>query len=203
MIDKVTQAKWDRAAASFDLMAGNGAERRWLPNKQQLFGHMQGKVLFLALGTGLDIAAFPPHQTITAIDISPEMINHAKARVGAYPGRLEVAVMDVQALEFADHSFDQVFTSCTFCSVPDPVAGLAELRRVLRPGGDLYMFEHTGSRYFPLSLMMRLMSSLSERFGPSMSRDTVQNVSAAGFEVLAVENIYLDVVKTIKARSPC
>lgn len=202
MNDQLTQAKWDRAAAHFDLMAGSGAERRWLPTKRKLFSQMRGEVLFAALGTGLDIAAFPANQSITAIDISPEMIKHAQTRIASYPGSLAVAVMDVCELEFADHSFDQVFTSCTFCSVPDPVAGLSELRRVLKPGGEIYMFEHTGSRYFPLSMMMQLMTVLTERFGPSMSRDTVRNVREAGFDVLQIENIFLDVVKTIRARRP-
>ena len=59
-------------------MAGNGAEKPWLPKKQELFGNMQGKILFLALGTGLDIPAFPPEQDITAIDISPKMIEQAQ-----------------------------------------------------------------------------------------------------------------------------
>jgi ubiquinone/menaquinone biosynthesis C-methylase UbiE len=202
MIDRVTQAKWDKAAPSFDLMAGHGAERRWLPQKKKLFGNMRGEVLFLALGTGLDIAAFPPDQHITAIDISPEMIKRAKSRVEAYPGQMQVEVMDVHALSFADHHFDQIFTSCTFCSVPEPVDGLRALRRVLKPGGELYMFEHTGSRYFPLSVMMRLMSGLTEKFGPSMSRQTEQNVRAAGFELLELEYVFLDVVKIIKARAP-
>ena len=72
MTDLVTQRKWDKAAAHFDFMAAKGAERRWLPHKQKLFANMHGKVLFLALGTGLDIAAFPSDQNITAIDISPK-----------------------------------------------------------------------------------------------------------------------------------
>jgi ubiquinone/menaquinone biosynthesis C-methylase UbiE len=202
MTDLVTQRKWDKAAPNFDLMAGKGAERRWLPNKQRLFANMQGKVLFLALGTGLDIAAFPPDQDITAIDISPEMVKQARARVDAYPGSITAEVMDVHDLNFEDGQFDQVFTSCTFCSVPNPVAGLAALKRVLKPGGELFMFEHTGSRYFPVSVMMKLMSKLSEKLGPSMDRQTVDNVQKAGFALVEVENIYLDVVKMIKATAP-
>ena len=200
--DRETQAKWDRAAPRFDLMAGVGAERRWLPYKQRLFGQMNGKVLFVALGTGLDIAAFPPGREITAIDISPEMVKRAEQRVRDYPGTLRVEVRDVCDLDFGDHSFDQVFTSCTFCSVPDPMAGLRSLRRVLRPGGELLMFEHTGSRYFPLSVMMKMMSRLTEPFGPSMSRPTERYVAAAGFEQIELELVYLDVVKMIRARSP-
>ena len=190
----------DKAAANFDLMAGVGAERRWLPQKEKLFSNMQGKVLFLALGTGLDIPAFPPGQDITAIDISPEMIKHAQARMDDYSGSITAEVMDVHDLSFEDGQFDQIYTSCTFCSVPDPVAGLSSLKRVLKPGGELFMFEHTGSRYFPLSLMMKLMSVITEKVGPSMDRQTVDNVLKAGFELVEVEHVFLDVVKIIKAR---
>ena len=199
MADLVTRAKWDRLAPRFDTMASKGAEARWKPYKQALFSEMAGKILFLALGTGLDIAAFPPGQDITAIDISPNMLQLAQPRIDAYPGSLRAEVMDVHDMPFAPESFDQVFTSCTFCSVPDPVRGLEALRRVLKPGGRLFMFEHTGSAFYPFRQMMNLMSSLTERIGPAMNRDTVANVESAGFAILKVDNIYLDVVKTIRA----
>ena len=199
-MDTATRDKWDRAAKSFDLMAAGGAEARWKPFKEALFRNMEGRVLFLALGTGLDICCFPPGRDIVAIDISPKMLEQAKPRVDAYSGRIETHVMDVHDLSFPDDSFDQVFTSCTFCSVPRPVAALQCLKRVLKPEGGLYMFEHTGSRYYPFKSMMALMSTLSEKVGPSMSRNTVANVRAAGFHVTGVNNLFLDVVKTITAR---
>ena len=202
MVDAVTQAKWDKLAPRFDGMASRGAEARWKPFKQALFHHMEGKILFLALGTGLDIASFPPGQDITAIDISPKMIEQAQERIEEYEGRIDAQVMDVHEMPFAPDSFDQVFTSCTFCSVPEPVKGLVALRRVLKPGGGLFMFEHTGSRHYPFRQMMDLMTLLTERIGPSMNRDTVSNVSAAGFEITEVNNVFLDVVKTIKAMKP-
>jgi ubiquinone/menaquinone biosynthesis C-methylase UbiE len=202
MTDTVTQAKWDKLAPRFDGMATLGAERRWRPFKTKLFSRMQGRILFLALGTGLDIPFFPPGLTIEAIDISPKMLAEAEARIAAYDGTIRARVMDVHAMDFAPDSFDQVVTSCTFCSVPRPVEGLQALRRVLRPGGELMMFEHTGSRLFPFRPMMDLMSALSERIGPAMNRDTVGNVRAAGFDIVEVDNIYLDVVKTIRARKP-
>jgi hypothetical protein len=64
------------------------------------------------------------------------------------------------------------------------------------------MFEHTGSKYYPFRLMMKLMSNLTEKIGPSMSRETIENVQAAGFEVKEVDNLFIDVVKTIKAVKP-
>ena len=201
-MDTQTQAKWDKAAPTFDLMAGKGAEARWRPFKEQLFANMQGRILFLALGTGLDIETFPPGRDITAIDISPRMLEVAGPRIAAYDGDIDARVMDVHELDFADASFDQIFTSCTFCSVPDPVAGLRALRRVLKPGGELFMFEHTGSRYYPFKLTMDLMTQLTRRIGPDMNRPTLHNGRAAGYRVVEVNNLFLDVVKTIRAVNP-
>ena len=199
MADAVTRAKWDRLAPRFDGMASQGAERRWKPFKQALFSHMEGRVLFLALGTGLDIPSFPAGRDITAIDISPKMIEQAQPRIAAYDGTIRAEVMDVHEMPFEPESFDQVYTSCTFCSVPNPVNGLRALHRVLKPEGKLFMFEHTGSRFHPFRLMMDLMTNLTEKIGPAMNRDTISNVRAAGFQVTEVDNIFLDVVKTIKA----
>jgi ubiquinone/menaquinone biosynthesis C-methylase UbiE len=199
--DLPTRRKWDFSAGFYDLLA-RGPERRWAPRKRELFAHMRGRVLFAAVGTGQDIPCFPPGKNIVGIDISPRMLAKAKARAAQYAGSLELRVMDIHALEFPDHSFDQVVTSCTFCSVPDPVAGLVALRRVLKPGGELYMFEHTGSHVFPFSLMLNVMTPLWKPIGPEMNRDTVANVKRAGFEIRRVDNVYLDVVKTIIATAP-
>lgn len=198
--DTETRKKWDKAAATFDIMAGRGPEKRWLPFKQTLFANMgDGDILFLALGTGLDIPAFPPGKRITAIDISPKMIEKAQHRIEQYSGSIDAKVMDVHQLSFADNSFDQIFTSCTFCSVPEPVDGLKQLHRVLKPGGTLHMFEHTGSRYFPFNIIMNIMTPLTRKVGPDMNRRTIDNVKAAGFSITEVNNIYLDIVKTITA----
>jgi ubiquinone/menaquinone biosynthesis C-methylase UbiE len=203
MSDTLTRKKWDKAAPTFDLMAGRGAEARWRPVKEALFQRMgNGEILFLALGTGLDIAAFPPGKKITAIDISPAMLEFAAPRVAAYEGQLKAQVMDVHEMSFLEGQFDQVFTACTFCSVPNPVAGLQALYRVLKPGGELCMFEHTGSHYYPFRVMMNLMSRVTEKIGPAMNRETVDNVVAADFELLEVNHVFLDVVKTIIARKP-
>lgn len=196
-----TRRKWDAASKNFDLMSSRGPEKRWAPFKREFFSHMRGKILFLAAGTGLDFQFFPADRDITAIDISPKMIEKARVRAKRYPGRLELHVMDVHDMPFPEGSFDQVFTSCTFCSVPEPVVGLEALRRVLKPGGELRMFEHTGSRYFPFNLMMNVMTPLTRRFGPELNRATAENVARAGFHLREVNHLYLDVVKTIVAQA--
>jgi ubiquinone/menaquinone biosynthesis C-methylase UbiE len=205
-MDARTERKWDRAAARFDVMTGLGPERRWAPIKRELFSRMgTGKILFVAVGSGLDIQHFPQGRDILGLDISRKMLEKAAPRAATYEasgGKLELRQMDVEALDLPDASFDQAFTSCTFCSVPRPVDGLRELFRVLKPGGELGMFEHTGSRYFPFNLMLHAMTPLSRRAGPDLNRPTVDNVRRAGFEVKEVRNFFLDVVKTIYAVRP-
>ena len=191
--------KWDDAARGFDFMNSRGPEKRWGPFKKQFFAPMQGKVFFVAVGTGLDIQFFPPGQDIVGIDFSPKMLEKAQPRAAAYNGRMELREMDAQHLDLADDMFDQAYTSCTFCSVPDPVQGLRELRRVLKPGGTLRMFEHTGSRWFPFNVMLAMMNPLARRLGPEVTRDTPGNVREAGFHDVRVRNLYLDVVRVIEA----
>ena len=130
-----------------------------------LLAHV-GQGLFVAIGTGQDIRFFPPGRDVVGVDISARMLDLARPRVKAYSGTIELQHADVHDLDVPDATYDQVFTSCTFCSVPNPVAGLSVLRRVLKPGGQLHMFEHTGSRYFPFNAMLNTLTPLVRRFGP-------------------------------------
>ncbi len=196
------RGKWNRAAPRYESFAARAAEQRWARYKRKLFSGMQGKVLFLAAGTGLDFQFFPPGKTIVAIDVSEQMLRRAAPRARRYRGAIHLQQMNVGQLAFQDASFDQVYTSCTFCSVSEPLEGLRQIRRVLRPDGTLLMFEHTVSRWFPFNAMLHACTPLSRRFGPEMNRPTVRSVRQAGFEVRRVERHYLDVLKTIKARKP-
>ena len=153
----------------------------------------------VAAGTGNDFRFFPPDQRILAIDISPRMLERAAKKAASYCGSIELREMDVRALPLPDASFDTVVTVCTFCSVPRPVIGLRELHRVLRPGGQLLMFEHVRSRIGLLGIVLDLMTPLSRRLGPDLNRDTVGNVLRAGFTLRREENVYLDIVKIIEA----
>ena len=194
--------KWNRAAAGYESLAARATERRWGGFKRDFFAGMQGRILFLAAGTGLDFQFFPPGRRIAAMDVSERMLERARERAADYDGIIELHQMDVGRLAFADASFDQIYTSCTFCSVSDPLGGLLQLRRVLKPGGALRMFEHTGSRWFPFNLMLTACTPLSRVVGPEMNRPTVETVRRAGFEVRRVTRHYLDVLKSIEARKP-
>lgn len=196
-MDVQTQRKWDKASRTLDLFS-YAEDRRLGPHKRRLFGKMSGATLMVAAGTGNDFKFFPRDMNFVAIDISPKMIECAAPKATAYTGSIELREMDVCALDFPDGTFDTVVTACTFCSVPKPILGLRELRRVLKPGGQILMFEHVRSAVGPLAILIDLMTPLFSRFGPELNRDTVGNVQKAGFRLRRVENVYLDVVKIIE-----
>lgn len=200
-MDLALQAKWNLVSRTYDFMTW-GEERRFGAAKARLFAKMSGRCFMVAAGTGNEFRYFPSRLTVTAVDISPGMIEKARRKAARYDGALDVRVMDVQALEFPDATFDTVVTACTFCSVPDPLRGLRELYRCLKPGGQLLMFEHVRSRVGPIAIFQDLMTPISSRFGPAMNRDTISNVLRAGFELRREDNVYLDVVKAIEARRP-
>lgn len=197
-MDTETQRKWDAASRSLDFFAW-GDDHRLGPHKRRLFSKIHGSTLMVAAGTGNDFKFFPPGQHVVAIDISPHMLERAAKKAVAYQGTIELRVMDVCELPFADASFDTVLTVCTFCSVPRPLVGLRELYRVLKPGGQLLMFEHVRSKIGPFGVFLDLMTPLSRRMGPDLNRDTVGNVQKAGFRLRREENVYLDIVKIIEA----
>lgn len=197
-VDDVTKDKWDAAAKSFDRLSA-GDDRRFAPVKKRLFAKMYGKSLMVAAGTGNDFKHFPPGLDIVALDISPKMLALAAPRAVGYPGTLTLKEADVCHLDYADDTFDTVLTVCTFCSVPKPILGLTELRRVLKPGGQILMFEHMRSAVAQFGVLLDLMTPLSRKFGPDLNRDTVGNVQKAGFKLRRVENVYLDIVRIIEA----
>jgi len=192
--------KWDNAAKSFDLM-NSGVELRFGDRKREWFERADGQILLVAVGTGLDLQYFAPDQMVTGIDISSKMLEKAQEKLNAGSNHHLVRA-DAQMLGFADNSFDSVVTSCTFCSVPEPVRGLKELKRVLKPGGNLLMFEHVRSNIFWMGPMMDLMSLVSRKFGPELNRNTKGNVIKAGFKLTREINIYLDMVKLYEAVNP-
>jgi len=190
--------KWDNAAKTFDIM-NRGIEVRYGERKHEWFSRSVGRTLLVAVGTGLDLKYFPSGQKIVGIDISSKMLEKAKGKLNVSMFNTKLVRADVQMLGFADNSFDSVVTSCTFCSVPDPVLGLKELRRVLKPGGKLLMFEHVRSNIFWIGPMMDLLTYVSRKVGPDLNRRTKENVIRAGFRLTREINIYLDIVKLFEA----
>lgn len=187
---------WDARARLYDLCEASDFRRG--PHKAALFREMAGRVLFVAVGTGVDIRHFPPGGKIVAIDISQEMLRRAGAHRKSYRGALRLVRADALNLCFPDASFDTVVTSCTLCSVPDPLRALREVYRVLRPGGRLLMFEHVRSRNPVLGLALDLMTCFTRPIGTEMNRDTLSNAMIAGFRITRVESVFLDILLSVQ-----
>lgn len=198
-----TRARYDRNARFYDLME-SGPERKFTPWREDLWSRVRGpRVLEVGVGTGKNISYYPKDIEVTAIDLSPRMLERAKRRAHQEGAVVDLIEADAQALPFPDASFDDAVATFVFCSVPDPVLGLSELRRVLVPGGQLLLLEHGLSHKPLLKPLMRLLNPLMVRMsGANIDRETVENVRRAGFKNLRVENLWLDIVKLIEARAP-
>ncbi len=197
------RARYDRQAHLYDRMT-RGSERLLAPGRAALWQRVRGpRVLEVGVGTGKSFPYYPAGMSITAIDFSPCMLDEARTHAAQDQIVVDLREADVQALPFPDASFDTAIASCVFCSVPDPALGLRELRRVLAPGGQLLLLEHVLSRRPLLPRVMNLINPLVVRqMGANINRETVENVRGAGFADLQVEDLWLDIVKRIEARTP-
>ncbi|TFE73417.1 class I SAM-dependent methyltransferase [Methylacidiphilum caldifontis] len=193
-----SREKWNFASFFFDCLTW-ADDKRFSPFKSRLFKKIKGKTLLVGAGTGKDFKFLPHDGQVVAIDISPKMLERAALKAKSFPAILELKEADVCALDFPDAFFDSVLSVCTFCSVADPLRGMREVYRVLRPGGNFYLFEHVRSRIGPIGVLFDLLTPLSQLLGPDLNRDTVSNVRNSGFRIVKEENIYLDIVKWIEA----
>ena len=198
-----TRARYDRIAAFYDRME-RFSERRFAPMRADLWRRVRGpRVLEVGVGTGKSMPYYPRGINVIAVDLSPRMLEQARARARRLSVAVELREADAQALPFPDGSFDTAVATFVFCSVPDPALGLKELRRVLVPGGQLLLLEHVLSRRPLLRPLMHVVNPLVVRVvGANIDRETVENVRRAGFADVRVENRWLDIVKLIDARAP-
>jgi ubiquinone/menaquinone biosynthesis C-methylase UbiE len=198
-----TRARYDRRARLYDRIT-RGSERVMTPGRERLWQSVRGpRVLEVGVGTGKSMRYYGAGMIITAIDLSPRMLDQARSRATQNHIVVDLREADVQALPFPNASFDTAIATCVFCSVPDPVLGLRELRRVLVPGGQLLLLEHVLSHRPLLGPMMRMLNPLVvHMMGANINRETVENVSRAGFVDLQVADRWLDIVKLIEARAP-
>ncbi len=185
----------------YDLQRLVVAQRRAFAQRA-LFANMGEQVLFVAAGTGLNFANFPPHRNIVAIDVNPEALRRARGRAESYDGTLRLMEADAQKLPFQEASFDTVATASTFCSVPNPGQGLSELYRVLKPGGRLLMLEHVRSGNSLIAFQQDMMNLAMRFLGSDVNRDTVGAVRDAGFVIDRIRSAYLDVFLMIDGHRP-
>jgi ubiquinone/menaquinone biosynthesis C-methylase UbiE len=198
-----TRARYDRIATIYDPMEFV-VERlgfsRWRP---LLWDRVRGpRVLEIGVGTGKNLPYYPPDMDVTAIDISPKMLERARQKAEEINASAQLELGDVQDLQFPDDSFDTVVATFVFCSVPDPVQGFREVVRVLKPGGQLLIMEHVLSQKPLLKPIMHLFNPVVVRLsGANINRETVENVQRGGLEIVSVEYLWADIVKLIEARA--
>ncbi len=130
--------RYDRNARFYHY-ADRQIRREW---RLLALAEARGAVLELGVGTGGNLPLYDPHEVsrVTGVDFSAAMLAGAYGRTPSVP--CDLRLMDVQALEFPDQSFDTVLATCVFCTVPDPLQGLREARRVVRPDGRVVLLEH-------------------------------------------------------------
>lgn len=151
-----------------------------------------------------NIPYYPDGLQITAVDLTPSMLEQAKVRAQELGKSGQLDLGDVQRLDFADQSFDSVAATFVFCSVPNPVLGLPEIRRVLKSGGTLFLLEHMRSEQPVVARIMDWLDPLVVRMmGANINRRTVDNVRRSGLEIVQIEELSgRGIFKRIIARRP-
>lgn len=190
--------RYDRAAKIYDIMEAPMEMMSLKKWRLDVMKELKGKVLEVGVGTGKNIEYYPEGIDITAVDFSEKMLNKAKVKAELHKKRVDFHIMDVENMEFQDNTFDTIFTTCVFCSVPDPVKGLKEMKRVCKSGGKIIMIEHVRSQGKILGLIMDMLNPLVvNSYGANINRRTVENVEKSGFSRVEVADLFKDIIKKI------
>ncbi|NOT12839.1 MAG: methyltransferase domain-containing protein [Methylococcaceae bacterium] len=195
------KTRYDRIAPYFDgieavmegLFFSHWRKRLWA----KVDGH---HILEVGVGTGKNFAYYPASARITAIDFSPKMLNRATQKKHRKKVAVDLDIMDIQSLSYADNSFDTVIASFVFCSVPLPHKGLKELYRVCKPGGQVLLLEHVLSSKPVIAKFMHFLNPVVVRLvGANINRDTLKNVKACTFVSVRTDQQSGDIIKLIEA----
>ena len=195
------QRVWDKHAAMYDrsmalmeqLLFGGG--RAWVCSQAS------GEVLEVAIGTGRNLRYYPRDIRLTGIDLSEEMLAIARRRAAALGREVDLRQGDAQALPFPDATFDTVVCTFALCSIPDDRKAVAEMQRVLRPGGRLLLIDHVPSTTRLWRDIQWLLEQVTLRVeGQHMLRRPLQHVRAEGFAIERAERLKAGIVERISAR---
>jgi SAM-dependent methyltransferase len=190
MTDFVNHSLRGRFNAAFFRVMAPYLEGTLRPRKQRLFAGLPDRVVEIGSGVGANLPYLPPDGTLVALEPNRYMhprLRSAAARRGI---RLELRERTAEQTGLDDHSVDVVISSLVLCSVRDPAAVLAEVRRILRPGGSFRFVEHVAARP---GTVTRLAQRVFRRpwawtfEGCSCERDLEAAVRAAGFASVDVE----------------
>src|SRR5699024_3655417 len=172
--------RYDRISSLFDVM-DHMIQSSWRKN---LIESLHGNVLEVGVGTGSNLPYYPANVHVTGIDFSPKMLAKAYEKVDKSKSKIVLKEMDVQQMDFPDNTFDFVVSTCVFCSVPDPIQGLKEIRRAVKPEGKILMLEHMRSENSFAAIILDLIKSLTVRIiGANVNRNTTKIIGKAGLKI--------------------
>ena len=216
--NKKTAKKYSRIARWYNICEYPIERTLFQKLRAEAVSYAHKKTLEVGVGTGKNLPYSEMEQMIfgrnlpyyhhdielTAIDFSPGMLHIAQEKKReARLKQLRLHEMDVQHLSFADNTFDTVVSTFVFCTVPDPIAGLREVYRVLKPSGKAIFLEHMKSRYGVVNVLLSMMNLVSTRLlGTSMVRETQYNIELTGFNIESVKQKVFGVFRLIVARKP-
>jgi ubiquinone/menaquinone biosynthesis C-methylase UbiE len=144
---ETTRRRWDRQAGRYDT-TGRWLERIFVGDgRDWACRQATGRTLEVAVGTGRNLPRYGPDVTLTGIDLSPGMLAKARERAAAIGSGAQLREADAEALPLDDDSYDTVVCTLGLCAIPDREAAVAQMVRVLRPGGTLVLIDHFERRW--------------------------------------------------------
>jgi SAM-dependent methyltransferase len=158
------------------------------PRRARLVGDLRGTVLEIGAGNGLNLAYYRNVDRLVVLEPDPHMLKHLRRRAQFVSYPLDIVEISAENLPFPDGSFDAVVASLVLCSVGDQARVLAEIRRVLKPGGEFRFMEHVRAEAFAGTLLDALTPLWSMTAGGCHpNRRTEAAIRSAGFEVHSIE----------------
>ena len=192
---------WRKQAPSYDRLIG-WWERRFFgeDNRPWVCSRADGKVLEVAVGTGLNLPFYDAGLEVVGIDLSPDMLAIARQRALEAGQDVDLREGDAHDLDFEDETFDSVVCTFSLCNIPDTDRALAEMQRVLRPGGRLILVDHIRSSVKPVFWVQKVAELLTVRMdGDYLTRRPSLNVERQGFEITERERFAWGVVERLVA----
>jgi SAM-dependent methyltransferase len=165
------------------------------PLRRRVCSGLEGEVVEIGFGSGLNVPFYPPTVTrVSAVEPADVGWRLAGKRVSATRVPIERAGLDGQSLPFPDDSHDAALSTWTLCTIPDVAAALAEVRRVLKPGGKLHFLEHGLAPDEPVRRWQHRLEPIQKRVfgGCHLTRPVVDMLTTAGFTIAEVDVFYED-----------